>query len=200
MTSSIDQITAASMANFTAQQTITPYLAPGERLIWSGHPRQGFFLQPQDFFMIPFSLAFAGFAVFWTFGAWKSGAPWFFVLFGIPFIVVGLLMMFGRFFSDLRNRAGTAYGLTERRVMIVRGGKSQSVVSYDLKTLGNISFFQNAAGQGSIFFESEIQSTSQAKATLIFNKGNMNLPIFFQIERVKEVYDRVIRAKEEAGH
>ncbi len=107
--------------------------------------------------------------------------------------------MFGRFFSDSHNRAGTAYGLTERRILIVRGGKNQSVLSYDLKTLGNISFFQNSAGQGSIFFESEIQSASQAKAALMFNRGNMNLPVFFQIERVKEVYDRIIRAKEEAG-
>ncbi|SYZ74755.1 conserved hypothetical protein [Candidatus Zixiibacteriota bacterium] len=196
MTSSMDQMTADSMANFIAQQSLLPFLAPGEHLIWSGRPRQGFFLQPQDFFMIPFSLAFAGFAVFWTFGAWKSGAPWFFVLFGVPFIIIGFLMLIGRFFSDSRNRTNTAYGLTDRRVLIVRGGKNQSVLSYDLKKLGNVSFFQNAAGRGSIFFESEIQSSPQAKAALMFNKGNLNLPVFFQIERVKEVYDQIMRAKE----
>jgi hypothetical protein len=40
-----------------------------------------------------FAVLWTGFSVFWEFMAWKSGAPWFFVLFGTPFVAVGIGLM-----------------------------------------------------------------------------------------------------------
>ncbi|HVP07701.1 MAG TPA: hypothetical protein VMS71_07660, partial [Candidatus Acidoferrum sp.] len=85
MYDTVDQSTNTSFVNFDAQQLIQPQLSHGERIIWAGQPRQGIFLQPQDIFMIPFSFAWGGFAIFWMVAAWKGGAPLPFVMFGLPF-------------------------------------------------------------------------------------------------------------------
>jgi hypothetical protein len=61
-------------------------LGRGERLLWSGMPRQGLMLRPTDALFIPFSLFWGGFAVFWESSAIIHHAPPLFVVWGIPFL------------------------------------------------------------------------------------------------------------------
>jgi hypothetical protein len=82
-------------------------LAPGEDVLWTGTPKQGFMLHPFDALLIPFSLLWAGFAIFWETMAIKTGAPMFFWLWGVPFVLVGIYMTIGRFFYDRYVRART---------------------------------------------------------------------------------------------
>ena len=188
-----------SFINFEAQQAVAPQLSNGERVLWAGKPRQGIFLQPQDALMIPFSAAWGGFAIFWTYTAWRSGAPLFFVLWGTPFVAVGLWMMFGRFFSDARMRAKTFYAVTDQRILFVRGdaGSTQAVTSIELKTIGELTSVQNKDGRGTIVFNTNGQVSPQmAKAAAMFNRGNSAAPMFVQIERVKDVSDLIRRTKD----
>lgn len=96
-------------------------LERGERQLWAGAPRQGVVLRAADVFMIPFSLFWAGFAVFWEVMAFRTGGPFFFRLFGLPFVAVGLYITVGRFLIDARRRARTSYVVTSNRVVIIGG-------------------------------------------------------------------------------
>jgi hypothetical protein len=75
-------------------------------------------------FLVPFSIMWGGFALFWEGSVLASGGPPFFVLWGIPFVAVGLYFIFGRFIYKRRTKLRTAYGLTPDRAMVAVGSSS----------------------------------------------------------------------------
>jgi hypothetical protein len=127
-------------------------LGPDERLLWSGRPGQGIRFRRSDFLLIPFSLMWGGFAIFWEFSALSMGAPIFFALWGIPFVLVGLYMIAGRFVVEAKQRERTAYGLTNQRAVIVSGLLTRRVKSLSLRSLSDIGFEEGANGTGTITF------------------------------------------------
>jgi hypothetical protein len=129
-------------------------LGPDERLLWAGRPRLGFIMRRSDVFFIPFSIMWGGFAIFWETMVIVQGAPWFFALWGLPFILVGLYMIFGRFLGDAWERSRIYYGVTSERVIIISGWPSRSVHSLNIDTLAEISFSERANGRGTITFGS----------------------------------------------
>ncbi|MBQ4600827.1 MAG: hypothetical protein IJB17_04280 [Oscillospiraceae bacterium] len=100
-----------------------PYITPGEQILWRGKPEQGNLVTGRDAFMIPFSIVWCGFAVFWFVSVLVSGAPVFFALFGIPFVVMGLYLVFGRFLWTAHMRKQTQYVITNRKIIRKRGQK-----------------------------------------------------------------------------
>jgi hypothetical protein len=139
-----------------AEDLIRGELSPSETLLWAGRPRQGFVLRAADAFLIPFSLLWGGFAIFWEVGVLSSGVEgaWFVALFGIPFVLIGLHMMFGRFWVDVRQRAATLYGVTSERVVIVSGVFARQVKSLSIDTLTDVSLTERGDGAGTITFGS----------------------------------------------
>lgn len=140
------------------------HLETGERLLWAGQPVRGVKLRGHDVFLIPFSLLWCGFAIFWEIMALsilfvngEGNAPplavkIFFPLFGLLFVLVGLYFVFGRFLVDARQRARTFYGVTPDRIIIVSGLFSREVKSLSLRTLSDLTMTQKADGTGSITF------------------------------------------------
>ena len=65
-------------------------------------------VRPGDAGLIPFSLLWCGFAIFWESLAMKTGEllP---ELWGVPFVLVGLYFVFGRFVVDAYVRAHTSW-------------------------------------------------------------------------------------------
>jgi hypothetical protein len=107
-------MTSLSMStadNFHVRQQLEREMGHGEKLLWAGRPVQGLRLQKGDALGIPFSLLWTAFAVFWVASAYRGGAPLFFVAWGVPFVLVGIYLVIGRFFHDARQRARTFYGV-----------------------------------------------------------------------------------------
>ena len=117
----------------TISPQIEAQLSRDEKVLWAGQPKQGVILRGADALMIPFSLMWGGFAIFWELSVLQSDAPAIFVLFGIPFVLIGLYLIVGRFFFDAKQRANTYYGVTDERVIIIDGfSKTYSMTGWRL--------------------------------------------------------------------
>jgi hypothetical protein len=97
-------------------------LERGERLLWQGVPDRRRWLYPRDALLIPFSVMMGGFAILWeiaAISAWVGGNGPTFALWGIPFVLAGVHMMFGRFLMRHWMRSRTVYAVTDRRVLSI---------------------------------------------------------------------------------
>lgn len=111
-------------------EKLQPELLSGETIHWAAMPNSRIVFHSDDLYMIPFSLLWGGFAIFWeagVLGYWgdtppSHAAPGFFALWGIPFILIGQYMIWGRFVYDAWLKIRTYYGLTNRRILIVQDG------------------------------------------------------------------------------
>ncbi|MGQ0635807.1 MAG: PH domain-containing protein [Planctomycetaceae bacterium] len=171
---------------------ITAELGARERLIWAGRPRLGLMLRPADAFLIPFSLLWGGFAISFGIMALVDGAPVFVVLCIIPFVLVGLYVIFGRFVVDAKRRQRTFYGVTNERIIIVSGLFSRSIKSLNLDTLSDLSLTERAGGAGTITF-GPIPPWYAWSGPAWPGMGLAEVPSFELAGEAKHVYD-VIRS------
>lgn len=109
-----------------ARSRITAHLRGGEQLLWVGQPDPDVRFTPADAFLVPFSILWGGFAVVWETTVIVSGAPPLFVLWGIPFVLMGLYLIAGRFIVKKRRKLATVYGLTPSRAIVCTGERSFS--------------------------------------------------------------------------
>lgn len=120
-----------------------------------GQPKQGLALSGRDAFLIPFSLMWGGFAIFWNAGVWGSfdggeAAPFFFRLWGLPFLVAGLYLIMGRFFHDASIRKNLHYAVTNQRILVLRKSK---ITSLDIQRLPRLEFSEHSDRTGTLTFE-----------------------------------------------
>jgi hypothetical protein len=111
------------------EDAIAPYLVGNEVIKLVGVPRKGIVFQTSDTLQIPFSLLWCGFAIFWESSAIKMGAPFFFKLWGVPFVLAGIYFVIGRFVFDSWKRENTIYAITNDRVLIVTKVFSEKMTS-----------------------------------------------------------------------
>lgn len=117
------------------------HLLPGERFLWTGRPNPNRLFALGDVFLVPFSLMWGGFAIFWelaVLGTWSKsgqGSSGFFVLWGIPFVIVGQYFIWGRFVYKRWDRQRTLYAVTNQRVLALRGSTLQSMFVNQLPTM-----------------------------------------------------------------
>jgi hypothetical protein len=171
------------------QSELRQHLDNKEALLWTGQPKKGIVFRTADIFLIPFSILWCGFAIFWMFMASQGGGV--FALFGIPFVIIGLIFVFGRFIIDAKQRENTYYGLTEDRIIIKSGVFSKSVKSLNIRTLSDIEYNEKNDGSGTI-------SIGPKNPMMIWGNG-MNWwpgmkanPQLDLIPNVRKVYNQVI--------
>lgn len=178
---------------------ISGELAPGERLLWSGRPRRGIALSGEDLFLVPFSLLWLGFAVYWSFLARRSGAPPFFTLWGLMFVLLGAYFVAGRFLVDAWQRGRTVYGLTDQRALIVSRSLlgNQEVKSLPLRTMPEIGLSTKSDGSGTITFGSLVAGPYPSWMTRFYAFGSRRNapPAFEMIENARQVYEQLLQAE-----
>ena len=157
-------------------------LMPEEKVVWSGAPGKGIKFQSTDLVFIPFSLLWAGFAVFWEATVIRSGAPVFVALWGIPFVLVGAYITVGRFFFDSYLRSRSRYFLTNRRALIVTTWPTRRVRSVNLPSLHEIGFTESRDSTGTLMFGSQNFAT----------RGTPRSSRFEWIDNVHHVYQVAI--------
>lgn len=172
-------------------------MLPGERTLWSGEPSKGLYFQPMDFFLVPFSLAWCSFAVFWTSSAAGMNAPRDFDLFGILFVLIGLYFVFGRFLVDMWLRSDTRYSVTNRRIAILRGGlfARQTVIS--LADLPPLSLRLRSSGRGTIRFGEAISVWGRGNGFGAWSPSLDPTPQFISVENGQSVFDLINRARDD---
>ena len=145
---------------YTVREKLTPYLASGETIQWVGQPDPTKLVTSADKIMIPFSVIWCGFAIFWEvmslvgpISSQDAGPSlWIFPLFGIPFVLIGLYMLFGRFIAKKYMRQRTYYAVTNQRVMALVELKKPRMNSLFLSALPTINVNSEGTGSGSLVF------------------------------------------------
>jgi hypothetical protein len=171
----------------------------GERQLWAGAPRRGLVLRASDALLIPFSLMWGGFAVFWEASVLRDGAPIFFALWGVPFVLMGIYITVGRFFVDAARRARTAYAVTNERIVIEVGGVGPfagSTKSLPLRTLSEVQLRERSDRVGTITFGPQ---PFRAAAFGGSWPGGHQVPAFDLIPDARRVYDIIREAQRNAA-
>jgi hypothetical protein len=179
----------------SGSQEFNSRLLSGERIVWTGRPQQGVMFTSRDVFLIPFSLLWCAFVMFWeasvlSMGVARAGGIGLvFPLWGGAFVLVGLYFVAGRFIHDAWIRSRIRYALTDRRALILRGDRLTVV---DLKRQGTIEL-KGGDGRGTIVFgvEPGLFGAGPWRGFGIWLPSLGGPPSFLGIDDAKSVFNRI---------
>lgn len=174
-----------------AVQEIAKELSGSEKILWTGRPKSGILFRGADIFLIPFSLLWCGFAIFWEYSVVSTHSPLFFKLWGIPFVIVGLYFVFGRFLMEAKQRNKTYYGLTSERIIIISGIFRRKLKSINLDSLGEYSLSEKSDKTGTITFGPSNPLFSMFGGMSWPGMSNHQPPSFEMIPGARELQDLI---------
>lgn len=168
-------------------EMIKPYLTNGEYVLWQGRPEKGHLLSRTDFFAIPFSLLWCGFAFFWEYSVLQTGfTP--FIFFGIPFVLMGLYIVFGRFIHMAWLRKRTVYTITNLKVIRLRNRKVDIQMG---KGMPSVEVEMYADGNGTIRIGHAVRYRGSAMQVSWGNKGEFVLENISDVLRVQQLLTQI---------
>jgi hypothetical protein len=176
------------------EDLLTSRLLSGERVLWSGRPGQGIIFTARDTFLIPFSVLWCGFAIFWTITATRTGGLGFFTLFGSMFICIGLYLVVGRFMLDAFIRNGMRYAVTNRRILIARPWPFRNLTAVSLSQLADAQLTEGSRGRGTIRF-GQPASLSGRQGMSSWTPSLDPTPQLLAIEDASQVFDLIQRSR-----
>jgi hypothetical protein len=159
------------------------HLVAGEKILWVGRPDPAKIFSKSDRFAIPFSLMWGGFALFWEATVILSGGG-FFILWGIPFVAIGLHMMVGRFFYKTRLKRRTWFAVTNNRVVkLERRASGDTVDALFIDAIPAVNRDVSADGSGSVNFGTrsrwQAEFVSSGMPAFFLNMNNAQAPLAF---------------------
>ncbi|MEW6712670.1 MAG: hypothetical protein AB1403_22825 [Candidatus Riflebacteria bacterium] len=141
-------------------------LVSDEQIEWKGMPIPRL-LKAETLAIFLFAIPWTAFSIFWICGAAGFKIPDFskgfdpfmlFPLFGLPFLLIGLAMLASPIFSYLADRK-TLYAVTDRRVIIITGGRSYEIKSFLPEKISELTRRERAAA-GDLIFAQRISKDS----------------------------------------
>jgi hypothetical protein len=182
--------------DFEGEQKIRNELRPKEQLLWCGQPYAGILFR---WFDVPISI----FGLIWTGGVvtgmvegFQKGPP-IALLFFIPFILVGAFFLFGRFLFDAWLRSKTYYAISDQRAFILAGVFSQTVRSFHLDTLSEITVTERRNGYGRIILGA-VSPWEQWQAPSGMGPNPFAPSSFECVEGVRKIYEILSDARQHA--
>ena len=164
---------------FDLDRKLESELQSGERIEWKGMPVPRFF-KLETLVTFLFAIPWTAFAIFWMCGAAGFQIPDFskgftpfmlFPLFGLPFVAIGLGMLSTPVWAYLQDRK-TLYAITNKRVIIMTGGKSFEIRSLPAKQIKELTR-RERSGTGDLIIAHETWRDSdndlRTKETGLFN-------------------------------
>jgi hypothetical protein len=137
------------------QEKVNRELEWDERTEWMDMPVPRFFT-PAATGAFLFAIPWTAFAIFWIYGAsgfkmpdFGKGGISFFPLFGVPFVLIGLALLFTPLWA-YRKALRTVYVITDRRAITFDGGWSGTIRSYPPDKLQNIYRREKKDGSGDV--------------------------------------------------
>lgn len=183
---------------------VQPELTSGERMYWAGMPNPRVIFHSDDWYAIPFSLMWGAFAIFWetsVLGYWGNRSSvgafsLFMVVWGIPFVVIGQHLIWGRFLYDAWLKRRTYYVVTDRRVLIVQEGWPHRKVSATyLEEIPSIE--REGATTGTLWFGPKYPVIAgrgqKTRGWSRFSVGDV--PTFADIDDVDSVYRLILELR-----
>jgi hypothetical protein len=190
----IDQVSAV---------IVQPELMSGESILWAGQPQCSVIFHKEDSFLIPFSLLWGGFAIFWeasVAGLWSnhSNSPAsLFILWGIPFVVIGQYLIWGRFVYAGWLKRRTYYAVTNRRVLVIQNGWKRQIAAAYIDSLPSLIKAGGSSGIGILRFGPSQSMWFNNRGWGVWNALSVaDQPTFVDINDVDTVYRLVSDLRE----
>jgi len=180
-----------------SQQDVLQELIKGEELLWHGRPGGGIRFRRLDIFLGPFGLM-CGSGVILIMVDMVSSGVW---VQGVPFLILGLYLMFGRFLFDLYRRKNTIYALTNSRLLIIQNVRTKKVKSINLSFVRKVGIREKKNGSGTIMIDPKtfpfiFMDTKNISPWAFWNGGPL-VPSLEYISDVKKVYNLLLSAIDE---
>lgn len=154
-----------------------------EYILWTGKPEiRGNLFTMNDFVNNAFGIFVIAFSLFWMKTAMQAPGPFF--LSGLPFLAIGLYMLFGRGISGVYLRKRTAYVITNKRIYRRVGRKTDNLPGIHMPAYETV---MHKNGNGSIRF---VMSQNTYHSTGRYARTPVR---YFTLENLADV-DRAIQA------
>lgn len=176
------------------------YLLPGERILWEGRPARYRLFRRTDTLLVPFSVLWCGFAIFWEARALSGDAPFVFKLWGLPFVLVGLYLTVGRFVVRAVSIRRTRYAITDSRVVVHGGWSGGRLSTAYLKSLPPPIITEQPDGSGNLTFGSfpgpiDVFAAGRDQAWRGWSTEPSATPILWDVSDARRVRDLVAHAQ-----
>jgi len=182
-----------------AERQLAAELDPNERLLWAARPIQGLRFKASDVLAILYGLpCLAGGCLLELAAFLEPRAPLrslLAILWGIPFVLIGAFVTFGRFPWDAKRRSRTFYGVTDQRVILVEGFLRTHIRSIGFGSSIELSFSEDAKDRGDVVLGSIAPLSLLSLRVFGWARAQQLAALLESVPRARDVYDLIRRAR-----